>query len=49
MPYEEIRLFSVTFGLIYLIAMFIGVLVYALWPRNREKFEDAAQIPLRED
>jgi cbb3-type cytochrome oxidase subunit 3 len=25
------------------------VLVYALWPANRQKFNDAAHMPLRED
>ena len=29
--------------------MFVGALVYALWPRNRDKFDDAAHIPLKED
>jgi cbb3-type cytochrome oxidase subunit 3 len=29
--------------------MFIGVLIYVLRPANRCKFEDGAQIPLRED
>ena len=38
-----------TWGLIYLMALFAGALVYALWPRNRKKFDDAARIPLEED
>lgn len=49
MLYEDVRLLSVAFGLIFFIATFALVVVYALWPRNREKFDDAAQIPLRED
>lgn len=31
------------------IVLFIAVLVYALWPRNRATFDDAAKMPLRED
>ena len=31
------------------VAVFIAVVTYALWPRNRSKFDDAARIPLRED
>jgi cytochrome c oxidase cbb3-type subunit IV len=31
------------------VAIFLGILAYALWPGNREKFEDAARMPLRED
>jgi cytochrome c oxidase cbb3-type subunit 4 len=38
-----------TWGLILMCAVFAGVLAYALWPRNRAKFERAARIPLAED
>jgi cytochrome c oxidase cbb3-type subunit IV len=31
------------------VALFVGVLVYALWPGNRTAFDDAAKMPLRED
>jgi cytochrome c oxidase cbb3-type subunit IV len=31
------------------LAIFVGVLVYAMWPANRKKFDDAARTPLRED
>ena len=31
------------------VAIFLGVLVYALRPRNRDMFEKAAEMPLRED
>jgi cytochrome c oxidase cbb3-type subunit 4 len=31
------------------VMIFLGISVYALWPGNREKFEDAARMPLRED
>jgi cytochrome c oxidase cbb3-type subunit 4 len=31
------------------VAIFIAVLVYALWPGNRRQFDDAASMPLRED
>jgi len=49
MLYEEVRMLSATYGLILFVAMFAAVLVYALRPRNRQKFDDAAHIPLRED
>ena len=49
MSYEEIRSTAGAYGLIYFILMFIGVLIYALWPGNRKKFDDAARIPLKED
>lgn len=49
MDYETIAAFAQTYGLVYLTFLFIAVLAYALWPRNKEKFDHAARIPLRED
>lgn len=31
------------------VALFLAVLAYALWPRNRATFDHAAKMPLRED
>jgi cytochrome c oxidase cbb3-type subunit 4 len=31
------------------VAIFLAVLAYALWPANRETFDAAAKMPLRED
>ena len=31
------------------VVLFIAVLAYALWPRNRETFDAAAKMPLQED
>jgi cytochrome c oxidase cbb3-type subunit 4 len=31
------------------VAMFVAVVLYALWPRNRATFDAAARLPLRED
>jgi cytochrome c oxidase cbb3-type subunit IV len=36
-------------GLLYFMAIFIGMAVYAFWPSNKAKFEEAASMPLRED
>ncbi|MDP6346679.1 MAG: cbb3-type cytochrome c oxidase subunit 3 [Alphaproteobacteria bacterium] len=49
MTYETVSAFAQTYGLVYLFVLFIGVLVYALWPSNRERFERAARMPLQED
>lgn len=49
MDYETARVFAATWGLIGLVIMFAGAVIYALWPRNRKRFVDAAQIPLKED
>lgn len=40
-----------SFGLFYLIAMSLAVLIYVFWPSNSDKFRKAKQSPLddRED
>ncbi|QDO99432.1 cbb3-type cytochrome c oxidase subunit 3 [Ferrovibrio terrae] len=35
--------FAKSFGLFYLIALSVGVLIYAYWPSNKQRFEDAAR------
>ena len=47
--YESLRSFIGTGGLIYFGVIFIAVLIYALAPSNRKKFDAAARIPLEED
>jgi cytochrome c oxidase cbb3-type subunit 4 len=36
-------------GLLYFMGMFLAVVAYAFWPRNKERFERAAAMPLNED
>lgn len=48
MTFEDVREISAHAGLFYFIAIFAGVLVYALRPSARRKFEEAARIPLDE-
>ncbi|OYU87283.1 MAG: CcoQ/FixQ family Cbb3-type cytochrome c oxidase assembly chaperone [Bradyrhizobiaceae bacterium PARB1] len=31
------------------VAIFLAIVTYALWPRNKATFDAAAQMPLRED
>jgi len=31
------------------VGLFVAIVIYALWPRNRAKFDKAARLPLRED
>ncbi|MDJ0921599.1 MAG: cbb3-type cytochrome c oxidase subunit 3 [Henriciella sp.] len=44
--YEFLSSFAQTGGLIYFVVMFACALAYALWPRNQEKFDAAARLPL---
>ncbi len=34
---------------IWMMALFIGIVVWVLWPSRRRKYRDAAQIPLKDD
>ncbi|RYE29291.1 MAG: cbb3-type cytochrome c oxidase subunit 3 [Hyphomicrobiales bacterium] len=47
--YHWLAGFAQSAGLLYFVAVFLGVCVYAFWPRNRARFEQAALNPLRED
>ncbi|MEH6477287.1 MAG: cbb3-type cytochrome c oxidase subunit 3 [Sneathiella sp.] len=47
--YQDASYFAQTYGLLYLFGLFVMVLIYALWPKNKEKFDAAARIPLEEE
>ena len=47
--YNDLANFAQTWGLVYFVVMFLGILTYALWPKNKKRFDDAANIPLQED
>ena len=49
--YKAVAEFAQTWGMIYFVAIFAVVLIYALWPSRKmqKQFDDAAQVPLRED
>jgi cytochrome c oxidase cbb3-type subunit IV len=31
------------------VGIFLAIVTYALWPRNKAAFDEAAKMPLRED
>ena len=47
--YKMLAEFAQTWGLLYFVAVFTAVLVYALWPSRKNQFDEAARMPLRED
>lgn len=47
--YRAAAEFAQTWGLVYFVAIFVVVLLYALWPSRQQQFDEAARIPLRED
>jgi len=49
MTYETAAAFAQTWGMLYAATLFGAVLVYALWPRNKQTFDRAAAMPLDEE
>jgi cytochrome c oxidase cbb3-type subunit 4 len=47
--YQALAEFAQTWGLIYFVALFGLVVVYAFWPTRKPQFDAAARMPLRED
>ena len=48
MDYEGWSSFAQTGGTIYFVVIFLGAVVYALWPRNGARFRRAAELPMKE-
>ena len=46
MTYDTIATFSQVTSLLLFIALFIGVLAYAFWPGNRQRFEKLQRAAL---
>ena len=47
--FEKVTEFVAAWGTLYFAAMFVVTLIYALRPSNQSMFDDAANVPLRED
>ena len=46
MSYETVATFTQVISLLRFIAMFLVVVAYALWPKNRKRFEEAQRRAL---
>ncbi|WP_375262262.1 cbb3-type cytochrome c oxidase subunit 3 [Palleronia sp.] len=47
--HDTLVAFAKTFGLFYLIAMFLVALLYAFWPSNGKRFKRAADSVLDDE
>jgi cytochrome c oxidase cbb3-type subunit 4 len=47
--HETFVAFSKSYGLFYMLAVFACAVVYACWPSNQKKFDDAASSILVDD
>ena len=48
MSYEALAAFAQKGGSIYFVVIFLAVCIYALWPKNKTKFDEAAHMPLED-
>lgn len=47
--YEILRQLADSWGLVYLVAVFVGVVLFNFRPGTKQRAADLAQIPFRED
>ncbi|WP_168190399.1 cbb3-type cytochrome c oxidase subunit 3 [Luteithermobacter gelatinilyticus] len=47
--HQDAASFAQTWGLVFFVVMFLAVVAYALWPKNKDKFKNAARTPLDEE
>lgn len=48
MTYEQATHLAQTGGLVVLATCFVVAAIYAMWPSNKEKFDQAARSPLED-
>ncbi len=46
---EDFAAFFRSAWVVWLMALFVAIVAWALWPSNRERFRRAAHIPLSDD
>jgi cytochrome c oxidase cbb3-type subunit 4 len=49
MDLDSITVALRSFWTVWLTLLLTGIIVYAMWPGNRGKFDEAARIPLKDD
>lgn len=49
MIYDTLAHFIKMGGTVFFTGFFVLAIVYALWPKNKARFDRAAQLPLNED
>lgn len=49
MSYDNVAAITQIGALLFFVALFVGVVLYAFWPGNKKRFEEASKIPLEND
>ena len=47
--YEAAAHFAQSWGLLYFFLIFVAVVLFAMRPSSKHRYEDAARLPIRED
>lgn len=47
--HDSFVIFSKSFGLIYMMAFFIGTIVWAYWPSRKKRFDKVAEAILHDE
>ncbi len=47
--FEQVLQFTRSWDGVYFLIVFLAACAYALWPSNKERFREAADIPLHDD
>jgi len=46
---NDIFSFASQIWVVWMMLLFLGIIFFAVRPKNKDRFEEAAQIPLRDD
>lgn len=49
LTYETVARFAQQAGTVYFVLIFLAGVGYALWPRHKDQFRQAAMTPLQDD
>ncbi|MCH9808518.1 MAG: cbb3-type cytochrome c oxidase subunit 3 [Alphaproteobacteria bacterium] len=49
MTYQTVAAFTQSLSLLIFVSLFIGVVIYAVWPGNQKAFDRASRLPLEND
>ncbi len=49
MTYQTVAAFTQSLSLLIFFTLFIGVVIYAVWPGNQKTFDRASQLPFEND
>ncbi|MFK5979224.1 MAG: cbb3-type cytochrome c oxidase subunit 3 [Rhizobiaceae bacterium] len=49
MDYESLRQFADSWGLLYMVVLFVGIIAFTFRPGSKKIADEIANIPLKED